>query len=153
MKRYSLLVVGLLLSAGVVSAQENYTVAATAGQVLDLTDIVTAYNEQTCLTRGQVFTCTQAQACVGPGVSCVGGAACTAAQARTCGARIFPLTQAGREEYVTFQLVAPDFVAQRAALSTWYQDRQCRFWATANGATRSSMCTTAGLPSTCRLCP
>lgn len=152
MKRYSLLAAALFACVGVASAQETYSTSATAQQVLDLTDIVTATNERTCTNRGQAIGCTQAQSCTGQGVVCANGSSCTAAQARSCGARIFPLTQAGREEYVTFQLVGPEFISRRDALSSWYQERQCRFWVTANASQRSAMCTAAGLPSTCRLC-
>lgn len=147
----------ILLLAGLLAvlpaaAQETYTLSVNAAQVTQLRDIITAENERTCQNRSQPFTCTQAQACTGTGVVCTGGAACTAPQARACGARIYPDTIAGREEYVTFGIAAPEFVSRRQLLPTWWSDRQCRIWATADAPTRQSMCTGSQLPTNCTLC-
>lgn len=94
----------VVLFSGVAMGQESYTVNATAGQVTDLTAIVDISNEQVCRGLGLALTCTQAQACTAKGAP--GGASCTAVQARGAGVRIYPQTLAGREEFVTFALVA-----------------------------------------------
>lgn len=142
-----------LLLPGLAEAQETYTLNANANQVADLTQIVDAANRRTCLrvTPASGETCTQAQACTG-NVTCAGGSSCTAAQARACNARIFPATQAGREEYVTFTWVAPLFIAAIDDPAAFEMERSCINWQGFNTTQRNAVCTAFGRPTGCRLC-
>lgn len=132
-------------------AQETYSVPATAGQVMDLTQIVAAHNEQTCERLSLTDACTQAQACTA--ANAAGGSSCTAAQARAANARIFPATQAGREEFVIFVIVAPRFADLRAGIVGHTRQRFCDWFTnTASQAQRDSVCTNAGRPAGCNVC-
>ena len=134
------------------AAQETYSIAANANQVTDLTEIVRTQNGQVCDRVNQALNCTQAQACTAAGVA--GGASCTAAAARAANVRVYPLTQAGREEFVTFVIAGPRFVELRAsAVPAFAQKKQCDFWAVATQTQRDAMCTAANLPTGCALCP
>lgn len=145
---------GVVLFAPWASAQETYSINANANQVTDLTDIVRTQNGQVCERTNLALDCTQAQACTAAGVA--GGASCTAAAARAANVRIFPLTQAGREEFVTFGIAAPRFVELRAAnVPAFAQQQQCKFWSapTTTRTQKDAMCTAANLPTGCQLCP
>ena len=145
-----LLFLAVVLFAPSVWAQETYSLTANTAQVADLTLMVTTNNERTCDTLRQPLTCNQAQACTA--ANAAGGSSCTSAQARAANARIFPNTQAGREEFVAFGLVAPRFQTLKPEVIAWDQDKFCRTWRGANQTTREGMCTSAGLPATCTLC-
>jgi hypothetical protein len=149
--KIGIFVIGLILLCSGVSAQESYSISASAQQVTDLTNIVTARNEKLCQRFSLALACTQAQVCTA--ASTPGGASCTAAQARTAGVRIFPLTQAGREEYVTFQIAAPAFNDQKAIVPSWLQKKACDTWQTQNQTERNTACAAHSLPNGCLLYP
>jgi hypothetical protein len=108
-----------------------------ATQTGDLRQYVIAKNRATCLrlNAGTNGVCTQAQACTAAGLS----AGCTAAQARgtacsTTGAgclvsaRIWPDTQAGRNEFVQFVWVLREFTLAKAETPAHVQVDECVWW-------------------------
>jgi hypothetical protein len=136
-----LLFVLALLVGGSASAQESYSLSASAGQVSQHDRDRSSKNRQTCTRLGQSLTCTQAQACTAAGAA--GGASCTAAQARAANARIYPATLAGREEFLTFDMVVPEFqrrvkgaaADESNAAKAWFlaqnqtvRDAECSKW-------------------------
>lgn len=143
-----LLLVGMAAPA---MAQETYSLSATAQQVSDLTLIVTAANGRACESFNLAETCTQAQACTA--ANAAGGASCTAAQARAANARIFPLTQPGREEFVTFMIAAPRFQDFKVGIVGRDHDKMCQFWSTATQVQKDTTCTSVGRSAGCQLCP
>jgi hypothetical protein len=146
-----LLLFALVLLAAPVVAQETYSVPANAGQVADLTSIVDAVNGRTCEAQALSTACTQAQACVS--ANAAGGASCTAAQARAANVRIYPNTQAGREEYVQFKIALAKFNELKADIVARGLQRLCQFWATANQTQKDALCTGSGQTAGCLLCP
>jgi hypothetical protein len=129
-----------------VSAQETYSLSATANQVSLHDRDRASSNRQACTRLGLSSTCTQAQACTA--ANAAGGASCTAAQARAANARIYPATQAGREEFLTFSIVAPEFqrrvkgaaADEQNAAKAWFlaqsqavRDAECAKWGVAAG--------------------
>lgn len=155
-----LVLLGLCL-VPLASAQETYSISANAAQVSDLTAIVGAANGEVCNKLGLALGCTQAQACTV--ANAPGGSACTAAQARGAQVRIYPQTQAGREEFVVFGIAGPRFNELRAsAVPAFSQRKLCDFWATAPRTgtnSKDAVCAAAGLPTSvsaptgCELCP
>jgi hypothetical protein len=146
-----LLFVGSLLFLAVPAlAQESYSFSATAAQVARINRARMVHNVAVCFRFNLAATCTQAQACTA--AQAPGGAACTAAQARSANVRIYPATQAGREEAMIFEGVVPwvnssasgvrDF--DHLAYCTWYNDQ--------NQATKDGECTKIGVPAPCDLC-
>jgi hypothetical protein len=135
--------------ASLSSAQETYTLNFSAGNVSDLTAIVAAKNERTCLQWSLAVDCTQAQACTAVGLA----PGCSAAQARNAGARIFPATQAGREEYVFHTYVIPGVKDQRPGVPARHREKMCDWWSTANQTQKDSTCTSVGQNAGCELCP
>lgn len=115
-KLIPLFVLAFLVLAPFAQAQETYSLPATAGNVASLSSQITVRNALVCLSKGAVggATCTQAQACTA--YSAPGGSGCTAAQARTVNARIYPLTQPGREEYLIFEIALGKFIDNDAAV-------------------------------------
>jgi hypothetical protein len=115
MRRLPLLVAVLVVVGGLwpdlAQAQTSYTITTqNAAQDLRIERGRIVANEETCQRQGYPVGCTQAQACVPVGrPPCAGGASCTAAQARAaaCNARIYPNTQAGREEMLAFETMIP----------------------------------------------
>ena len=146
-----LLLLGVVLFAPSVWAQETYSISANAAQVTDLTSEVRVSNEQTCSRFNLAFTCTQAQACTA--AAAPGGSACTAAQARGANARVFPQTQAGREEFVTFVIAAPEFTSRKSGVISWDQQTFCTTWRAGTQTQKDAMCTAGGLSAGCTLCP
>lgn len=151
-----ILTILLVLVAASVSAQETYTQSASAAQVLDLSAIITAENEDTCESRALAETCTQAQVCTA--ANAPGGASCTPAQARGAGVRIYPLTFAGRDEFVLHNFVLPRFNAARIRIAQRHRIKECRFWATATNTQKNAACQATGNTSStvsqpCELCP
>ncbi len=138
-----------MFAAASATAQEAYSISASAQNVTDLTSVVAAKNVKTCLRLGQVAACTQAQACTA--ASAAGGASCTASQARAVNARIFPATLAGREEYTAFQIVLPAFLDQLAAVPGQAQKQACLAWQGYNTTQKNTACTAFGLPNGCAL--
>lgn len=134
------------------AAQETYSIAANANQVTDLTAIVSAANGGVCNSLNLALSCTQAQACTA--ANAPGGSSCTAAQARGANVRIYPQTQAGREEFVLFVIAGPRFAELRAsAVPAFSQRKLCDFWATATRTQKDTTCSSVGLPNGCELCP
>ena len=152
MRKISLLIAGVVVAGigSVAAAQETYSIAGTAGQVADLRQHTLALNRSTCARLQQAATCTQAQACTA--ANAPGGSSCTAAQARNASARIWPDTQAGREEFVTFQWVAPRFMEAKAALPSQTIGDYCNWWAVQNQTTKDAECTKIGAPTGCSIC-
>lgn len=152
--KFALILFVLVFAAATASAQETYSQGATAAQVNDLSAIITADNEDTCESKGLVEGCTQAQICTATNTP--GGASCTAAQARTAGVRIFPLTFAGRDEFVLHQFVLPRFNAAKGRIALRHLIKCRRFWATATNTQKNTVCTDLGIPSTvsvpCEIC-
>lgn len=119
------------------STQESYTLSAGATNVTTLTEVITFLNAETCARYGLPDACTQAQTCTA--AVATGGAGCTAAQARAGGVRIYPLTQAGREEFVTFGIALPEFLrlaetAQKSAQKKLF----CDAWEVASVANQNT---------------
>lgn len=136
----------LILLASPALAQETYSLSGSAGQVGQLDRDRASTNRQTCTRLGLALTCTQAQACTS--ANAPGGASCTAAQARGAQVRIFPATQAGREEFLTFSYVVPEFsrrvkgaaADEMNAAKAWFiaqsvavQNAECAKWGLAAG--------------------
>lgn len=149
--RKSLLAVVLVLVACVASAQETYSISANANQVSRLTKYETVQNAKTCLSFALSIGCTQAQACTAAGAA--GGASCTAAQARAANARIFPATQAGREEFLIFVIILgfgiPEFDRQAF---TFDQGQFCPLFKAATQTARDNACTAIGASAGCEPC-
>lgn len=147
---YAVALVCLMIWAGQVSAQETYSVPGSATNVNTLTRIVTGWNGDTCqrfnIARPPNAACTQAAVCTA--ANAPGGASCTAAQARGANVRIFPLTQAGREEFLQFMIVLPDFTTLAATNEKAENKRAfCVGWTAATNANKDSTCTALGLPT------
>ena len=148
----------LVAFASVASAQETYSITV-GGTTTNRNSIVgqvelgrTQHNTDVCRrsTPPLADTCTQAQACVALGV--VGGASCTAANALAAEARIYAGTLAGREAFVTNELIrfrVPIYLLEQisreaAVYKTWCQS--------ANQASLNVVCAAAGLPNGCYPC-
>ena len=145
-----LLFLALVLIAAPAYAQETYSLAATAGQVTNLSLIAAGQNERVCKRLALAITCTQAQACTA--ANAPGGSSCTAAQARGVDARIYPATQAGREEYVLFKIAGPSFTTQLQDLGSQHQSTFCEWFIAQSQGGQDTVCTNAGLPASCRIC-
>lgn len=142
----------LLLACATTQAQETYSLPASAGNVTTLTIVITGQNGDLCARYALARTCTQAQACTA--ANAPGGSGCTAAQARTAGVRIYPLTQAGREEYVTFDIAAPEFIRRVANQNAETRRAFCEFWGAANTTQRNNACSAIGAAAGCDpVCP
>lgn len=146
-----LAIAAFLLSGLAVEAQETDSLSATAGQVADLRQYVLSINRGQCRRLGLAITCTQAQACTA--ANAPGGASCTAAQARNAGARIWPDTQLGREEFVLWQWNVPRFQEARASLPALAGPDYCAWWTLQNQATKDAECAKIGAPNGCSICP
>jgi hypothetical protein len=146
MKRL-IFVLTLLGLVKVASAQETYSLPAGAGNVATLTTLVTKHDGDTCQSYALPRTCTQAQICIA--ASTPGGASCTAAQARAADVRIYPNTFAGREEYVTFEVALPQFLALVSAQQSEDRRAFCENWNAASVSTRNTFCTSIGLGTGC----
>jgi hypothetical protein len=134
-------------------AQETYSLPAGAGNVTTLSVVITGMNGGICVASGLPRTCTQAQACTATGAP--GGASCSAAQARAAGIRIYPLTQPGREEFVTWVIAVPKFLELVAAQQAEMVRAACEAWNALTQGQRDTVCTaTLGLPAGCSFgCP
>jgi hypothetical protein len=152
MKRLSLILFALAVFGPLAEAQEVYSISASATQVGNLTNIVVTNNARTCLRVNAVGgeSCTQAQACtaIGNPSNC----STTASVARNLNVRIYPLTLAGREEYVTFVFAAPQFTNALSDPTSFEYERMCLNWQVFNTTQRNALCTAAGRPTGCRLC-
>jgi hypothetical protein len=159
--RLKIAALAVFLLAGLsVQAQENYTIAASAAQVPDLRLHVLGKNRETCRRVNAVGApnCTQAAACTA--VNAPGGSGCSNAQARQAGVRIWPDSEAGRQEFVTFApgWVADLFKAARAGIPSQIAVDHCIWWGTLNQAQREAHCNNIGAANSgtidaCGLCP
>ncbi len=147
MKRL-LVALGFLVLAATASAQEAYTVNATATQVTRLDRQRTRWNASVCARFALLASCTQAQACTAANVS-----PCNTTNIRNADIEIFPNTLTGRQDYLVQKII-------REAAEKWKADdvakdaaQQCVNWTAANQTTRDGMCTAASLPAGCDLCP
>ena len=140
----------LLLLAAPLEAQESYSISATAGQVTTLDRARLASNVRVCQQLGLTNACTQAEACTA--ANAPGGASCTAGQARGAGVRIFPGTQPGREEYLTFGLVVPSLQEALRAARERERILYCQWFEAQNQTTKDAECSKAGAPDGCELC-
>lgn len=138
----TLLALALLAFTASASAQETYSLPASANNVTTLTGVITAQNGALCAAYGLARTCTQAQVCAAAGAT--GGSGCTAAQARNAGVRIFPLTQAGREEFAQHKIAAPKFAELISEQQAENRRSFCEAWNAANQTQRDSACTAIG---------
>jgi hypothetical protein len=142
----------VLLAAVAAEAQETYSLPAGAGNVTTLTIVVAGANGDVCARYSLPRTCTQAQACVASNTA--GGASCTANQARANNVRIYPLTFAGREEFVTYGIALPGFLALIPSQNTETRRIFCDGWLAANTTARNNACTALGLSAGCDpVCP
>ena len=156
--RKLLLAVAVLFVAASVQAQETYSVTL-GGSTTNRNSLVgqvelgrTQHNTDVCRrsTPPLADTCTQAQACVALGVE--GGASCTAANALAAEARIYAGTLAGREAFVTNELIRfrvsiyllEQITREAAVYKTWCQS--------ANQTSLNVVCAAAGLPNGCYPC-
>lgn len=146
MKRL-LFLLALISFPAIAQAQETWLLSPTVGQVSRTTKAVTIQNRQTCASMGLGPTCIQADICTAKGL-----AACTPAQARAANVRIYPNTQPGREEFVTFVLVIPAFQQLMSTAVTSDVQDFCGAFKAASQATRDATCTTYGLPAACEPC-
>lgn len=141
------LLLAVLLFASPALAQETYSLSGSATQVSQLDRDRASTNRQTCVRLGQVAACTQAQACTAAGAA--GGASCTAAQARQANARIYPATQAGREEFLTFSYVAPEFQRRVKGAAADELNAAAAWFNAQNTATKNAECAKWGLANGC----
>ena len=151
MRAFLAMVVIACVLVAPLQAQETYDQAADAAQVADLTAIVAAHNQARCKAYNLATNCTQAQACTA--AAAPGGSSCTAAQARSVGARIFPGTLAGRDEYVTFEIVLPEFIKRKTLLFDHGQTAYCLWWDAQNQTTKDAELTKIGFPTGLTACP
>lgn len=140
----------LALCPAIAWGQESYSVSASANQVSNLTNAIASINQDLCDRYTLGTNCTQAQACTA--VNAPGGASCTAAQARQANVRIWPNTQAGREEFVVFYIVGPRFQDLVQGTVGSNRARYCAWWNTQNQTTKDGECTKLGLPAGCAIC-
>jgi hypothetical protein len=146
MKTLTLVLVALLGAASA-QAQETYSLPAGAGNVVTLTTVIAGLNGDNCVRYALPRTCTQAQVCTAAGAP--GGASCSATQARGAGVRIYPLTQPGREEFVTFGIALPAFLQ---LVSNQQQETRrvfCEGWLASNTTARNNACSALGLAAGC----
>ncbi len=137
----------LALGAASVHAQEVYSLPAGSGNVATLSVVIAGQNGDICQRWNLARTCTQAQVCAA--AAAPGGSSCTATQARTAGVRIYAITQAGREEFVTFAIALPRFLEMVSSQQSEERRAFCEGWAAASVSTRNTFCTTIGLASGC----
>jgi len=149
MRRF-LFALTFLIGASSLEAQETYTLNASAPQVSRLNVVVNSVNDRACVSNNLPSGCTQAQVCTAAGTP--GGSSCTAAQARTANVRIFPLTQAGREEYITFNLVAQQVQSYFEATIDYNHNKYCTWFRAQTVTVKNAECSKSGAPTDCELC-
>jgi len=146
----------LLLIAASASAQETYSVAILNPANVSKLDVGRQLANQAVCTRFSLaVSCTQAQACAAS-LSATGqpasGAACTANEAQTAGVRIYPNSLAGREAFITQELIRAQldvFARQRAKLDFAALQSFCK---TATQPQIDGVCTASGLSAGCGVC-
>ena len=139
-----------MLFAGSAEAQEVYTLNANANQVSQVERTRASRNRQTCQRYALATTCTQAQVCTA--ANAPGGAACTAGQARTAGVRMYPQTQAGREEFIGFDLVLPEIQAGVSSAAADERKAVCAWFSVQTTPTKDAECSKWGLDAGCNPC-
>lgn len=149
-------VCSLIVLAGAAEAQENYSVSLSANQVTRLERVRVFVNEEECKAANLPVSCTQADLCLARGLG-----ACSDAQARAAGFRIYPATQAGREEL--FMDTAREQVLElehkankRDFVCTTLECRQkaCDSFAAMTTRQKDTVCFALGLSAGCSLdCP
>jgi hypothetical protein len=149
MKR--LLVLAAILWAPQLMAQETYSANYGAAAVTRFDKVRVGVNNETCRRLSLSASCTQAQACVAAGAA--NGAACSTADAVAVDARIYPNTQAGREELYKANSEARLKAIERRLLKEPDSRAVCTWYASATGVERATFCATVGLPSDCDPCP
>lgn len=154
-----LLLLSIIASVGLAAdAQETYSLSATANQVTDLRQHVLAENRALCRRYSVALaSCQTSQGTICAAANAAGGASCTAAQARAAGVRVWPDTQAGREEFVTFSWVAPDFQAARTETPQPFipgpaMGDYCEWWKAQNQTTKDAECSKISAPTPCVVC-
>jgi len=142
---------GLLIIATSAVAQETYSVAIVAPANVAKIDLGRSQaNSASCTRYALLATCTQAQVCVAANVP--GAAACTVADAIAAGVRIYPATLAGRESFVTNELVRDklqDFVIKRAQIAVFNLSSFCK---AATQVQEDTLCTNSGQSAGCGIC-
>lgn len=150
-------VIAFLLLPAVAWSDETYSLTATGttttGQLGILESDRDAKERQLCskynLIKGS--TCTQAALCTA--ANAPGGASCTAAQARSANVRLYPSTQPGREEFLTFDWIAPVFQVRKANSQADAATSYCIWWASQNQTTKNAECQKIGKADNCEVCP
>jgi hypothetical protein len=144
-------IISLVLLASPAFAQENYTVPANAGNVTQLRQIIGAHNALVFDGAVLPIGSTQAQVCTA--LSIPGGASCTAAAARSRGARIYADSQAGREEYLIFELALPGFLSKLATVPASNVVARCVVFAAMNQTDKNTELAALGQPTGTSACP
>lgn len=151
-----LLALALLLFPGFASAQENYNIVISAPANVAKLDIGRRLaNQAVCTGLSLAASCTQAQACAAS-FSATGqpasGASCTAIEANDAGVRIYANTLAGREAFITMEMIKANldvFARQRAKLDFAALQAFCRV---ATQPQIDGVCTASGLSAGCGVC-
>ncbi len=146
----------LLLLAASAQAQETYSVAILSQANVTKLDVGRQLANQAVCTRFSLTaSCTQAQACAASfaatGEPATGGA-CTAQEAATAGVRIYPNSLAGREGFITQELIRAQldvFARQRAKLDFAALQSFCKV---ATQPQIDGVCTATGLSAGCGVC-
>lgn len=152
----TLILILLLAFSGLASAQETYSVTITLPANVTKLDIGRQLaNQAVCSRFSLVSTCTQAQACAAS-FSATGqpatGASCTILEANAAGVRIYANTLAGREAFVTLEMVKASldvFARQKAKLDFAALQGFCK---TATQPQIDGVCTASGLAAGCGVC-
>lgn len=132
---------------------EVYTVSLPASQVAELDLGRQQHNKRICESAGQAEGCNQQSVCVALGIG-VDPPNCTAGEANAAEKRIFNNNLAGREAFVTLELVkAPlaSFVLVKAEQSLATMAAVCKNPATTQ-IKKDTFCTAASLSAGCGIC-
>lgn len=145
-----------ILLAVSASAQETYSVTISLPANVAKLDIGRQLANQAVCTRLSLpASCTQSQACAAS-FSATGqpasGGSCTVIEANQAGVRIYANTLAGREAFITLEMIKADldvFARQRAKLDFAALQSFCR---TATQPQIDVVCTASGLAAGCGVC-
>ena len=155
MKRILSLLI-LLSSAGFASAQETYSITISLPANVAKLDVGRVqYNTGVCSRFSLAASCTQAQACAASFTATgqpASGAACTAPEAQAANVRIYPNSQAGREGFLTNEIVRAQiaiFTRQQAKLDFAALQSFCKV---ATQPQIDGVCTATGLAAGCNVC-
>lgn len=151
-----LFLVALATFPAFAKADEVYSLTAqgtvTTGQLGILESDRDSYERRLCarylLIKGS--TCTQAALCTA--ANAAGGASCSNSQARAAGVRLYPSTLSGREEFLTFDWIAPVFQVRKASAQADAADAYCVWWRTQNQTVKNQECSKIGKPDNCEVC-